>query len=219
VKRLCIISANLGGYDPPSEWAKQAAPEGWEVEINRLTDFDFPPRPLAMTSRLQAGIPKMFGWQMFPGADAYLWVDASRRLVRTDFAAWMLAQLGEAELAIFRHPQRASVAAEYEFVRGKMAAGNRYLNRRYAGEWLEEQMAAIRADRSFCDRALYASTSFIYRATPSVCAACRDWWHHKSRYLLHDQLALPYVLWRNEVKVVAIDADIYDLPYWEYVRG
>ena len=219
MKRLCIISANLGSYDPPCEWVDQAPPAGWQIDLNRLTDESFWPRTLAMTSRLQAGIPKMFGWQLYPGADAYLWVDASRRLCRPDYAAWMIEQLGEAELAIFSHPQRTSVAEEYEFVRGKIAKGNRYLTRRYAGEWLREQMEAIRADNAFADRVLYASTSFIYRATPAVCAAFKDWWHHKSRYLLHDQLALPYVLWRQEVKVAAIAADIYDLTYWEYVRG
>jgi hypothetical protein len=219
MNRLLVLSANLGGYDPPSDWEPQALPAGWEIAVERLDDASFPPRCKALSSALQAGIPKMFGWQLRPGFDAYLWVDASRRLVRPDFAAWMLAHLDDgAELAVFRHPLRGSVREEYQYVRDKLAAGNLYLTRRYAGEWLDEQMAAIAADQRFHDRVLYASTAFVYRPTAQVTAALSEWWLHKARYLLHDQLALPYVLWRWGVEVQPIESDIYRLPYWDYVR-
>lgn len=219
MNRLLILSANLGGYDPPSAWADQTPPAGWEIVLERLDDRSFPPRPKAMSSALQAGIPKMFGWQLRPGFDAYLWVDASRRLVRPDFAAWMLSHLDDgAELAIFRHPLRGTVREEFQYVRDKLAGGNAYLTKRYAGEWLDEQMAAIASDHGFPDVVLYASTSFVYRPTALVSAALAEWWLHKARYLLHDQLALPYVLWRWGVEVQPIEADIYSLPYWKYVR-
>ena len=48
--------------------------------------------------------------------------------------------------------------------------------------------------------------------------AFKEWWFHKTRFLLHDQLALPYVLARAKVKVKTIDASIYKLPYWEHTR-
>jgi hypothetical protein len=63
------------------------------LTFHRFTDANFPPRPLAMTSRLQAGIPKMFGWQLRPGHDVYIWIDASRGLLRDDSVAWFLEQL------------------------------------------------------------------------------------------------------------------------------
>lgn len=217
-KTCAIISANLGGYEPPADWVRQQAPEGWAVEVHRFTDANFPPRAKAMTPSLQAGILKMFGWEFVPGFDAYIWVDASRQITSPHFAEWMLDELAGAEFAVFLHPQRRTIREEYEFVKAKLAAGSRYLLKRYAGEWLDEQVAAICDVENFKDRALYASTSFAYRPTESVKAALKEWWFHKSRYLLHDQLALPLVLWMHGVFVRPIAADIYDLPLWRYVR-
>jgi len=217
-KTAALISANLGGYDPPCEWEQQDPPRGWRIEVHRFTDENFPPRAKAMTASLQAGVLKMFGWEFLPGFDAYIWVDASRRLCSPGFAAWMLGELDGAEMAVFRHPQRRTIREEYDYVKSKMDGGSRYLLRRYAGEWLDAQMAAICDVEGFKDRALYASTAFAYRPTDSVQAALKEWWHHKSRYLLHDQLALPLVLWMHAVYVRVIEADIYNLPHWEYVR-
>lgn len=216
-KRCAIISANLGGYDPPCDWRPQAC-DGWEIDVHRFTDENFPPRLRAMTSSLQAGIIKMFGWEFLPGYDAYIWVDASREITSPDFAGWMLGELDGAEFAVFLHPQRRTIREEHDFVKSKIAAGSRYLLKRYAGEWLDEQMAAIVDVEGFKDRVLYASTSFAYRPTESVKAALKEWWFHKSRYLLHDQLALPLVLWMHGVFVRPIAADIYNFPLWRYVR-
>jgi hypothetical protein len=217
VKKVALISANLGAFDPQFEWVEQVVP-GVELTVHRFTDASLPPRPKAMTSRMLPGIAKMFGWQLLRGFDAYIWVDASRTITHPGFAAWMLRQLGWAEMALFRHPLRATIAEEYRFVKDKMAAGSRYLRSRYEGEWLDEQMDVINADLAFRDDALYASTAFAYYATAPVRAALTEWWHHKTRYLLHDQLALPYVIWRHGVRINVIDEDVYNLQYWEYTR-
>jgi hypothetical protein len=218
--KVTVISANLGRYDPDVPWVPQIVPAGVTVEVHRLTDATFPPRPKAMTSALQCGIPKMFGWELFPGADVYLWVDASRALRRPDTVAWFLEQAGDAELLLFRHPHRRTVQEEYEFVKAKLAAGNRYLTKRYAGEWLDAQVRAIvNGGLDPARLPLYASTAFLYRPTLDVCAMLTEWWLHKSRYLLHDQLALPYVLSRSQIQAKAIDDDVYACPHLPIVRG
>lgn len=216
--RVCVLSANLGGYDPPVPWADQVVPDGVTVEVVRLTDESFPPRPLAMTSRLQCGIPKMFGWQLRPGFDVYIWIDASRGLLRPDSVAWFLERAGDFPLMLFKHPKRDTIRQEYEFVRDKLAAGNRYLSSRYAGEWLTEQYAAVTRDPSFVDDRLYASTAFLYRPIPAVRAMLTAWWGHKSRYLLHDQLALPFVVWQSGVIPRVLTESVYDCPYFPITR-
>ena len=218
MKKIALLSANLGSYDPHFDWAEQKVPEGCELTVHRFTDASLPPRPKAMTARMLPGVAKMFGWQLLPGHDVYIWVDASRTLVRSDFVCWMLDQLGFSEMALFKHPERGSVYEEYLFVKEKMEHGSRYLKSRYDGEWLDEQIDVIRADLRFRDRALYASTAFAYYPTVPVRAALTEWWHHKTRYLLHDQLALPYVVWRHGVRVSVIAENIYKLPFWEYTR-
>ena len=220
--RLCIISANLGSYDPPPVWAEQEAPEAWEIERHHYTDANFPPRTKAMTSRLQPGLLKMLGWEFLPGRDAYLWVDSSRSVTDSGYAAWMLAQLGCAHMAVYRHPLRSSAAAEAAYMLERMRAPHlrrsRYLLSRYEGEWIEEQLAAVKADAGYADDHLYATTALIYRPTGPVRAAMREWWWHKTRYCLHDQLVLPYLLWRHGVEHNVIEESVYDQARWAYSR-
>ena len=214
-----ILSANLGSFDPEIPWAKQRKwDNGMPFAVCRLNDACFPPRSKAMTSRMQPGLIKMFGWQFFPGFDFYIWVDGSKTITSPDFGAFMMDALGKADMAIFKHPQRGTIKEEYEFVKEKMAAGNQYLLSRYDGEWLDEQYRAIASDRLFKDECLYASTGFVYRPNARIKQAFKEWWYHKTRYLLHDQLALPYALARAKVKVNVIDASIYKFPLWEHTR-
>lgn len=220
--KIAVISANLGSYDPPHPWPEYeqlTSDKGdADIDIIRLTDENFPPRPLAMTSRLQCAIPKMFGWQLFPGYDIYIWIDASMRPEPGAFM-WLKEQLGHNEIALFKHPHRKTVKAEYEFIKAKMELRDKYLCSRYDREWLNEQAAVILGDPFFADERLYASTAFIYRNIEKVHRMMKDWWHHKTRYLLHDQLALPYVVWHHRLFVSEIKENIYKNPYFTYVRN
>lgn len=201
--KVAVISANLGGYDVPNDWPDLIAPEGVTVDVYRFTDQNFPPRPLAMTSRLQCGLLKWFGphyiGQGQPLYDAYIWLDASCAPTPV-FVSWWLEKLGKATMAVFAHPERKTVRDEYEFMKARMARpGETYLNSRYRGEWLDEEFAACDPDAP-----LVASTSFAYRwgyhndngSTGSQMLAMACVWEHKVRYHLHDQLAFSTALQR-----------------------
>lgn len=216
--KVCAISANLGSYDPPHEWEPQILSDNVELAIYRLDDQNFPPRHKAMTSRLQCGIPKWFGWRMFKG-EVFVWVDASCRLSHPKSVMWFVEQLGDADIALFRHPDRSTIQAEYEFCTRKIREGNRYLNDRYANEFWGLQMRTIEADREFKDTALYASTAFIYRPTEAVKNAFKEIWSHKTQFLLHDQLALAYWVAKSGLKVNVINEHYMKTPYLEYVRN
>lgn len=216
--RVAVISANLGGYDPPVAWVDQIVPAGVTVEVHRFDDTNFPPRSKAMTPALQCAIPKMFGWELVPGADVYLWIDASRGLLRPDTVAWFLDHLFAAELLLFLHPERSTIREEYDFVKARLARpGETYLTSRYAGEWLDAQYAAVTTPW-YLDNRLYASTAFCYRPTVPVQRMMNAWWFHKSRYLLHDQLALPYVVRDHEVRVAERAESVYDFEHLPMTR-
>lgn len=215
--KLAVLSANLGGYDPHVPWVPQLV-NGASVDAHRFNDGNFPLREKAMKPALQCAIPKMFGFDIVPGADVYLWVDASRGLLRPDTAQWFLDKLGTAEMALFLHPERHTIREEYDFMKTRMArAGETYLTARYAGEWLDQQYAAV-CQPWYEDRKLYASTAFIYRPTVRVRAMMREWWFHKSRYLLHDQLALPYVVKEHRVHVAEMTESVYNCDHLPYTR-
>ncbi len=171
-----------------------------------------------MTPALQCAIPKMFGWQLCPGYDWYLWIDASRGLLRPDTVAWFLDRAGESELVLFLHPERTTIRAEYLFMQARMARpGETYLTGRYAGEWIDAQYAAVTPPWYVDDR-LYASTAFLYRPTVAVQRMMKEWWYFKSRYLLHDQLALPYVVREHGVFVRELRESVYDCVHLPMTR-
>ncbi len=212
-----MLSANLGTFDVETVWAEQNLP-GHEVTVHRWTDETFPPRHLSMTPRLQAKLPKMFGWEMAPGAELYLWIDASFALQRDDVAAWFLGHLAAADFACFAHPKRSTIVEEHAYIKTQMAGGNGYLLSRYSGELFDEALAAILDQTLYIDDALYASGAFIYRDSPKVRDAMREWWFHTSRYLVMDQLALPYVLRRNGLDTRVLPGNIFKNPYLVRIR-
>jgi hypothetical protein len=216
--RVAVITANLGGYEHAVDWPNLIAPDGVTVDVHRFTDENLPPRPLAMTSRLQAGIPKWWGWELVPGYDVYIWVDASCTLL-PDGVAWFLERLPGKDIAVFLHPQRRTIQQEYEFMAARLARkGETYLNARYKGEWLREQYEFIAKDRLYADSRLYASTAFAYRATTGIKWAFQDIWSAKARFLLHDQLMFPYALWKRGCHVNELPDHYLQCPALKFVR-
>lgn len=213
VTHVAVISANLGGYDQPNQWPELLVPPGVSLSVVRLTDATFPPRPLAMTSRLQCGIPKWFGHDFAPEADAIIWIDAS--CAPTPVAVeWWLAALGDGDIAVFRHPDRRTVREEYEFMKARMARpGERYLTSRYAGEDLDGQYEAVVRLGWQDEPLLYASTAFAYRRGRHVCQALAEVFAQKARFCLHDQLAFGPTLERYRLNRTPIDVRVIEQNY------
>jgi len=161
----------------------------------------------------------MFGWEMLPDYDCYIWVDASCTLLHPESVAWFLEQLGNADIAVFKHPDRISIQDEYEFLQRKLEEGNKYLVMRYENELLHEQYIAIKRDPSYMDDKLYASTAFIYKNTETIRLMLREWWVHTSRYHSIDQLAFPYVLWKSGCFVNVINEDYRKCLHIIYTRN
>lgn len=200
--RVAVISANLGGYDPVAPWPNQMVPSDVSVEVLRFTDESLLPRPLAMTSRLQCGIPKWFGKDFAPHADVIIWIDAScaPTLVAVP---WFLKKLGSAQIAVFRHPDRRTLQQEYDFIRQRMARpGETYLNSRYRGEDFDGLWKRLKGCE---DWPLYASTAFVYRANRNVQAVLNQVLLWKVRHTLHDQFAFPWMLHLHDLDVNVID--------------
>lgn len=215
--KVSVLSANLGNYDQVVPWVEQVV-HGASVEIHRFTDENFPGREKAMRPALKCALPKMFGFELVPGCDVYLWVDASRGLLRPDTAAWFIEALGKREMLLFLHPERQTIRDEYAFMKARMARpGETYLTSRYEGEWLDAQYAAV-TPPWYLDNRLYASTAFAYRPTLRVREMLKDWWFHKSRYCIHDQLALPYVVRQHEVYVAERPENIYAFDHLPFTR-
>lgn len=217
--RIGILTANLGKFDEDIESVKQNLPEDVEVIFHKWTDKNFPPIT-GLTSRFQYRIPKMFGWQMFPEQefferiDVFIWLDGSMSLQHPDSVKWFIEQLGYSnDMLFFKHPERDTIKSEVEHIEEKLQKGSKYLTSRYKNGLHKECYKEIMKDEDFVDNKLFASTVFAYKNTEKVQEALRDWFFWQSRYYSCDQIPLPYVLWKNNIKVKIINENVFDFKY------
>lgn len=214
--RIAVITANLGNFDKQIDPVEQSIP----FDFYRFTDENFPPRDKVMTPRLQSRIVKMFGWQMVPEHDVYIWVDSSCALQHKDSVKWLVDQLGEADMAVFKHPDRSSIQQEADYLKHRLSINCPYITPRYKNELIDEQLTEIFDNNYYTDNRLFASTVFIYRKSYVAKRALKEWWYHTSRYHAIDQLSLPYVLDNiDDLLYTIIDVDYTKTPYITYVRN
>lgn len=193
--KLCVLSANLGGFEKEVRHPEQELPEGIdEIKFRTITDATFPPRKNSMTPRLQARIAKTHMWQFEPDFDYYLWIDSSCRLTNENSVKWFMNQLGDADIAVFKHPHRSTVQEEADYLKERLALEKsgkkqKYILPRYENEDIDGQLKAI-----FPKQTLYASTAFIYKYSYDVRRAMEAWWYNISRYHSIDQLSFPFII-------------------------
>ena len=200
--KLAILSANLNSFDKVVKPVDQELPEGIDqIAYHCFTDSDFPPIT-GLTPRLQYRIPKVFGWQMYPDFDYYVWLDGSMTFTKEDSVKWLLEQLGSADFAVFKHPYRKTIQEESDHIEEHLQAGKPYITARYKNGLHKEQLADIQLDEDYTDDRLYASTAFIYKDSEEVRDALRLIWLHQSRYWTVDQLAFTYGLRHLAVNVI-----------------
>lgn len=210
--KIAILTANFGNFDTPVNPVSQALSQEIDIEFHRFTDEDFPPIT-GLTSRLQYRIPKLFGWEMFPGADIYLWHDSSMSLQHEDSVKWFLEQLGDKDMAVFKHPWRKTAKEETDHIEEYLNKGNAYISSRYKNGLHKEQYREISKDISYVDDKLYTSTAFIYRNTRKVQDAMKLWWYYQSRYFTCDQIVLPYVIHKAGLDINVIQENQFKSPY------
>ena len=214
--RVLVHTANFRSFDDLVPYAPQQLPLGWQADARIFSEATTLPR--AMGPRLQSRLAKMWAWELTPGYDAYLWVDASCSLLHRESVAWFLRQLKGYDCVLFRHPDRKTVREEADFIRKKVLEGNKYLVDRYYGEDIDGQLRAV-SDPGYTDDRLYASTVMAYFPTDRMQALMRDWWLHTTRYHLVDQLALPFLLWKHRCAVNVPDSRLYDCAYVTHTRN
>ncbi|WP_418319364.1 glycosyltransferase domain-containing protein [Piscinibacter sakaiensis] len=218
--KILLSSANLGNIDPLGlRHEPQRVPVGTSIDLRYHTDQTMPPRSNALHPRLQAKIPKMLSHEMDPGYDYYLWLDSSIYLADEGAVQWMLDELGTHEIVFFRHPHRDSVAAELDFCVAQMDGSNPYLRSRYLNEPMQQQVASYLADRSYVDDRLFACGVFCYSSAlltkhPEF---LRGWYGECARWSVQDQLSLPWLLQKQDVRYTTTAADIFENPYFRMV--
>jgi hypothetical protein len=206
---VCVISANLGGFDKRSRHVHQS------VGYNYVgfDDSNFPFRSKSITHRLQAKIPKCFGWKMVPGYEHYLWIDSNLTMTNPDTLKLFLDNCQKNDVVVLKHPKRNCIAREWEYVQKAMRQGSQYMVTRYTGEFMQEQVDEILSDKEYVDDFLVLGGIFMYKNTPIVQQVLKDWWYYISRYTIMDQFAWAYLLKKSRLKVKVLDVSFNDGVY------
>jgi hypothetical protein len=194
--KVAVITANLGGIDGENItplYTPQVMPQNWECSINYFDDNNFQDRKHAFLPRLRAKIPKMLGWQLIPGHNYYIWLDACYILANPNSIMWLVEQIGDADMAVLKHPDRNTIRGEYEFVAVYMTRNSKFLLDRYDGEPMKQQVEMYLSDSSFKDDKLYHMAAFIYKPNKKACEALECWYRHCCLYSVQDQLSFPYI--------------------------
>lgn len=205
---VAVLTCILGDFDKPVEPVEQTLP----FTFHRWTDENFPPIT-GLTPRMQYRIPKTHSWQMFPGFDYYIWLDGSVSFRRDNCIQYYLDQLGDADMAFFKHPTRRNIRQEVAHIEEHLQQGKPYITSRYKNGLHKEQLEIILADKHFKDDKLFASTAFIYRNNARVKSMLWDWWCYQSRYFTCDQIVLPWLIDNWGIKVNTMNEPIYKSGY------
>lgn len=208
--KICILTANLGNFDEPVNPVSQYTTH--EVTFHRFTDTNFPP-VTGLSGRFQYRIPKLFGWELMPDYDLYLWLDGSMSFTNPDSMNWFLEQLGSADMGFFRHPWRKTLKEEVDHIEEYLQKGNEYIVSRYKNGFHKEMYWKTIGTPFYKDDALFASTVFIYRNTQVVRDTLRLWWFYQSRYYTCDQVNLPLALFDTGVTVADLEGDLFKHKY------
>jgi hypothetical protein len=109
--KIAVISSSLGGFDSQPQHVEQSV----KADYFYFNDENFPLRK-SMTPRLQAKIPKMFGWQMASGYDYYVWLDGNIAFNHFDTLKFLMEKIAGYHVVALKHHRRKTIWKEARYL-------------------------------------------------------------------------------------------------------
>ena len=154
---------------------------------------------------------KILSHLFFPREDVTVWLDANIRL-KVDVREAVETLLGDADMAVFKHPYRDNVWQEFATLKD---------DPRFAIPYLQDQLHAqayqYAAEELPATWPLYECNVLIRRNNERVNRFNEAWWAQICRWQWRDQVSFPYVLWKNFVDVRAITPNAREHEFFDYV--
>ena len=171
---------------------------GWNVELVQRSGC---PRRAARYYKTRPHL-----W--FEDADVWLWVDGSVILTvtpETVVEKW----LKKTDIAGFKHPSRDCAYEEAMrcIVKGK---DDQHV--------LEEQMAAMAAEKFPAHWGLVETGLLARRNTPAIAKLNERWWYEIEHHSRRDQISLPFVCWQQGVALAGMKGSLIKHPWVDYRR-
>jgi hypothetical protein len=227
----CIYTAIYGGYEELLTQPKQTIDcdfvcftdepdltgEGWDV-VYMPGDSSLSPAMRARYCKIlphevftpTASTDLMLGQsKQFRPYDYTIWIDGNGVIKEETFAEEMIGYLGSSGIAMFTHPERDCI---YEEAEACLKVS------KHQGLRLREQVSHYYAEGYPKHNGLLACGVIVrdmWRDEPRKIGY--SWWEETLRWTPRDQLALPYVLWKNNYTCDVIRHYIWNnhLLRWE----
>lgn len=198
--RIAILTANIGNSDEIYPLCAQSRP----YELFYYTESTLP-FPLPNLDNRMKGKYLKTQSHRFLDHDIIIWIDASIEIISKDFIQTCIDELQGYDIVIELHKQRSSVYQELEHIIEEMKAGNRYLLKRYAKQPLYQEYKFYKESGMPKSYPLYQCSFFARWNNANVNNAFNDWWDYILRYSNFDQSQNAFAMWKNDLKVNAID--------------
>lgn len=166
---------------------------GWQI-VRMLAEQK--PRRLAR-------VLKMTPQELFPDAEASVWVDGSIEI--RDWQQLMQGALGS-EIACLAHPDRSTCYDE----------GKTVVRLKIAHPWRVNQALDLYREDGFAPTSL-STTGLFYRLNTHRVAAFNELWRsHLAAYGTNDQVHVDYCAWKVGVPITHLRGHYRDNPYAKY---
>lgn len=137
--------------------------------------------------------------------DTCLWIDG--RVIVNKNVSDFLDLHADNDFTVFRHPYSKSIHEETE----RCLRAGILKDPKLVGSQLRKYK-----EDGFGDHQLMAG-GIILRKNGEVAKAINElWWEELCEFPTRDEISLPYVLWKLNLKVKILDLDIFNNPYFQF---
>ena len=203
-KSITIYSSSYGNYDNIKQQPKiqnvkyvfftdnsHVTCPGWDVVVENNILSHYSPVLKAKYFKLHPHI-------LFPESDYTIWIDASIIIKNSDFVQIMLSYLTENGFAAYKHPKRFSIFEEHlRLVNDR--------NFQYK-DIINNQINVYKKENFPINFGLWAGGILVRQNKNKNAEIINNlWWEEILKWSSRDQLSLPYVLWKNNLKIDTIN--------------
>jgi len=186
---------------------KDRSIKGWEFR-------ELPDNVRDLSVFLQTRYVKLFCQSIINLPGIYVYIDANISLGRNFGVLYDQFLKSEKYLGLFKHPDRANVFDEFDCAL-KM---NKLQN---LGELARKQIKEYSLDKNFTSVDMLFENNIIFKKHNSkiIDDLMSSWWLELKDWPTRDQLSLPYVLFKSNVKYFMLDIKIRKPNDYVFIHG
>lgn len=200
MKRIAVITWNIGGMDPERIIPKQS------VTFDRyyVTDQNIPyPFPL-LDNRMKAKYGKIQGHRIYDH-DILIWIDGNVQITDSKFIEGLCDSLNGFDVAISKHPHRTDIYQEADYMVSEIRSGNSYLRARYNWQEVQNEAEHFRSAGHPAKAGLFWCGLFARVNTPRVNSCFDAWWDDNLKFVNYDQNSFAYEAHRFDLQISIVD--------------